>query len=155
VIFCIYDEADELILQSRIEEFAQSTRAAGHRWTLVDLTDSFGAWLSAQKYGPSYFKKPELLSPATSGYERHLVSVIQEKISGSDAGPNHVVALAGLGDLFGLLKVRDTISQIAPLVEGRLVVFFPGSYHGNNYRFMDAYDGWNYLAVPITADSAD
>ena len=35
---------------------------------------------------------------------------------------------------------------------GRLLVFFPGSYENNNYRLLDGYDGWNYLAVPITAD---
>ena len=38
------------------------------------------------------------------------------------------------------------------MVPGRLVVFFPGSYEDNNYRLLDAYDGWGYLAVPITAD---
>lgn len=26
------------------------------------------------------------------------------------------------------------------------------SYENNNYRLLDGYDGWNYLAVPITAD---
>ena len=33
---------------------------------------------------------------------------------------------------------------------GRLVVFFPGQFEQNNYRLLDARDGWNYLAVPIT-----
>lgn len=155
VIFCIYDEADELILRPRIDEFAEVTRSAGHAWTCVDLTDSFGRWLSAQKYAPKYFQKPDLLTAAISGYEQYLVNLVKVRCTEEAAGPNHVVALMGLGDLFGLLKVRELISSIVPLVEGRLVVFFPGSYHGNNYRFMDAYDGWSYLAVPITADSAD
>jgi hypothetical protein len=35
-------------------------------------------------------------------------------------------------------------------IRGRLVVFFPGEYEDNNYRLLDARDGWNYLAVPIT-----
>ena len=35
-------------------------------------------------------------------------------------------------------------------VRGRMVVFFPGEYVDNNYRLLDARDGWNYLAVPIT-----
>ena len=35
---------------------------------------------------------------------------------------------------------------------GRLLVFFPGEVEGNNYRLLDARDGWNYLATPITAD---
>jgi len=36
-------------------------------------------------------------------------------------------------------------------IRGRLLVFFPGEYENNNYRLLDARDGWNYLAVPITA----
>jgi hypothetical protein len=35
-----------------------------------------------------------------------------------------------------------------------LLVFFPGQFDNNNYRLLDARDGWNYLAVPITADQA-
>ena len=36
-------------------------------------------------------------------------------------------------------------------IQGRLLVFFPGVYEQNNYRLLDARDGWNYLAVPITS----
>jgi len=63
-----------------------------------------------------------------------------------------VVALKGVGSLFGLLKVKAVVDKLAPLVKGRIVVFFPGTYENNNYRLLDGYDGWNYLAVPITAD---
>ena len=63
-----------------------------------------------------------------------------------------VVALQGVGSLFGFLKVKEVVDKLAPKVKGRLLVFFPGSYEDNNYRLLDGYDGWNYLAVPITAD---
>ena len=36
-------------------------------------------------------------------------------------------------------------------VRGRLLVLFPGEYRQNIYRFMDARDGLNYMAVPITS----
>ena len=46
-----------------------------------------------------------------------------------------------------------------PLVEahirGRLLVFFPGIYEQDNYRLLDARDGWNYHAVPITASEGE
>ena len=46
-----------------------------------------------------------------------------------------------------------------PLVEthirGRLLVLFPGVYEQNNYRLLDARDGWNYLAIPITSSEGD
>lgn len=51
-----------------------------------------------------------------------------------------------------ILTYRHLVDRLAPMVEGRLLVFFPGSYENNNYRLLDGYDGWNYLAVPITAD---
>ena len=66
---------------------------------------------------------------------------------------NSVVVLKGVGSLFGLLKVKEVVDRLAPQVNGRLLVFFPGSYDSNNnYRLLDAYDGWNYLAIPITAN---
>ena len=63
-----------------------------------------------------------------------------------------VVGIQGVGSLFGFLKVKDVVDKFAPKIAGRLLVFFPGSYENNNYRLLDGYDGWNYLAVPITAD---
>ena len=65
---------------------------------------------------------------------------------------NSVVAINGVGSIFGFLKVKEVVDKLAPLVTGRLLVFFPGSYENNNYRLLDGYDGWNYLAVPLSAD---
>jgi len=65
---------------------------------------------------------------------------------------NDAVALKGVGSLFGFLKVKPVVEQLSRLVHGRLVVFFPGSFEDNNYRLLDGYDGWNYLATPITPD---
>jgi len=73
-------------------------------------------------------------------------------LQGHEADAQTVVAIQGVGTLFGFLKVKGVVDQLAPLVPGRLVVLFPGSYEDNNYRLLDGYDGWNYLAVPITAD---
>ena len=62
------------------------------------------------------------------------------------------MALLGVGSLFSFLKVKEVVDKLAPKVGGRLLVFFPGTYENNNYRLLNGYDGWNYLAVPITAD---
>jgi hypothetical protein len=42
------------------------------------------------------------------------------------------------------------LQKIESHIRGRLVVFFPGVYDQNAYRLLDARDGWNYLATPIT-----
>ena len=59
-----------------------------------------------------------------------------------------------MGSLFGFLKVKEVVDKIAPMVKGRLLVFFPGSYENNNYRLLDAYDGWNYMAVTLTSETS-
>jgi len=150
VIFCLYRKEDECVIRARIGEFEIATRQAHHEWILFDLTDSFGEWLAAQYYAEKYFEKPELLNGLYHRYKEYIAETFQSFIEQHKAGPNHVVALMGVGELFGFSKVNEIVDVLSPMVKGRLVVFFPGSYENNNYRFFDAYDGWNYLAVPIT-----
>ena len=86
------------------------------------------------------------------GYLKYINQEFAAVVQDTGVGRDHVVALKGVGSLFGLLKVKEVVDQLAPLVTGRLLVFFLGNFEDNNYRLLDGYDGWNYLAVPITAD---
>jgi hypothetical protein len=153
VIFCVYHETDERALRAKVDEFELVTRQSSHEWSCFDLTDSFAAWLSSQRYAKSYFEKHDLLSTLLPKYQTHIVSEFEAYLSKVEASPNMVVAIKGVGSLFGILKVKEVVENLAPKVKGRLLVFFPGSYENNNYRLLDGYDGWNYLAVPITADN--
>lgn len=152
VIFCVYDEREELLLRAKVDEFELATSQAGHGWALFDLTDIFPEWLSSQRYAKSYFANPELLSTLLPKFLDYIDQRFESFIQENPADGNVVVALIGVGSLFGFVKVKDVVDRIAPKVKGRLMVFFPGSYEDNNYRLLDRYDGWNYLAVPITAD---
>lgn len=154
VIFCVYNENDERLLRVKIDEFEIATQQAGHEWALFDLTDSFAVWLASQRYARSYFQKPHLLSTLLPKYLAFIAAEFEAFLEANHIGPNTVVAVQGVGALFGLLKVKEVVDRLAPMVRGRLLVFFPGSYENNNYRLLDGYDGWNYLAVPITADKA-
>jgi len=72
--------------------------------------------------------------------------------------PDGVVALLGGGTLFGLedsVKVSARLNAVNDAVAGRLLVFFPGEHEGSSYRLLDARDGWNYLAIPITPKGND
>jgi hypothetical protein len=151
VVFCIYDESEELRLRSKTEEFEIATKASNHEWVIFDLTDTFAIWLSSQRYVESYFKKPDLLPTLLPKYLAFLTEEFSKFLTQNKVNENYVVALKGTGTLFGLLKVKDVVEKFAPMVTGRLLIFFPGSYENNNYRLLDGYDGWNYLAVPITA----
>ncbi len=152
VIFCVYDEGDELRLRARIVEFEIATREAAHDWTLFDLTNTFADWLSAQRYANSYFDKPQLLGNLLPKFLDYIETQFRGCLTNGKGDSNTVVALKGVGSLFGFLKVKEVVDRLAPLVSGRLLVFFPGTYENNNYRLLDGYDGWNYLAIPITAD---
>ncbi len=152
VIFCVYNENEELRLRARVDEFEIVTRNAGHDWHLFDLSNTFADWLSSQKYAEKYFQQPGLLATLLPQYLSYIVDQFASFLAERAAGRNSVVALQGLGSLFGLLKAKAVVDRLAPMVDGRLVVFFPGTFENNNYRLLDGYDGWNYLAVPITAD---
>lgn len=151
VIFCVYKGSDELRLRVKIDEFKLATRKAGHDWNLFDLTNTFADWLSAQKYAERYYKQPGHLQ-ILPRYLDHIQSQFEVFLAEKKVTANSVVAVQGVGTLFGLLKVKQVVDVLAPLVAGRLVFFFPGTFEGNNYRLLDGYDGWNYLAVAITAD---
>lgn len=152
VIFCVYHEAEERALRTKIEEFELVTRQAGHDWKHIDLTDTFAEWMSSQRYAKSYFEKPELLPTLLHRYLDYVCHVIEQSIDEKKAGENTVVSISGVGSLFGFIKVRDVVDRVAPSVKGRLLILYPGSYEDNNYYLLSGHDGWNYLAVPITSD---
>ncbi len=154
VIFCIYDETDERKLRARIGEFETETERLGHDWAIFDLTDTFSTWLSDSHYKQKYFEKPELISTTMPSYLAFLKKKFTEFLKVQGICENTVVALMGVGSLFGFLKVKQIVESFAPLIEGRLLVFFPGTYtrENNNHRLLDAYDDWDYLAFTITAD---
>ncbi|MBF0138567.1 MAG: DUF1788 domain-containing protein [Magnetococcales bacterium] len=152
VIFCVYHQTDERALRAGIGEFDIVTRRAGHGWILFDLTDTFAEWLAGQRYAVKYFQQPRLLSSLLPRYQEFIVARCKAFLADCQAGATDVVAFQGVGSLFGLLRVKPLVDQLAPLVPGRLVLFFPGSCEHDNYRLLDGYDGWNYLAMCITAD---
>ena len=63
--------------------------------------------------------------------------------------------MTGVASLFGFTRISEVLPLVEPHIQGRLLIFFPGVYEQNNYRLLDARDGWNYLAVPITAHEGE
>jgi hypothetical protein len=154
VIFAVYDKADELRLRANIGEFELATQQAGKQWLLVDVTNAFPEWMATQEYCDAYFESPEDLAGYQAGELTEFVADLNAKLRArisAEAGPDSVVALLGVGTLFGLARVSSVVEGIKEAVQGRLLVFFPGEHHPENhtYRLLDARDGWNYLAVPL------
>jgi hypothetical protein len=159
VWIAVYDEDDERKLRLRLRQFEEVTLDAGHKWTAIDLTDAFAAWMSGPEnaaYADSYFESPELLDEAVlAGFKRSVVSGIRSILAGLTDPDNTVLTLHGVGCLFGFLKVSEILPAVEEDVKGRRLVFFPGRYEQNNYRLLDARDGWNYHAIPILASDGE
>lgn len=154
VIFAVYDKTDELRLRAKVDEFALTTQQAGKKWLLLDVTDVFAEWMASQEYREAYFESPEDLAGyqtgELTGFVADLCTQLKTRIT-KEADAETVVALLGVGALFGLARVSTVVEGIKEAVAGRLLVFFPGEYNAEShaYRLLDARDGWNYLAVPL------
>jgi hypothetical protein len=149
VWFAVYPPAEERRVRARLSQFEALTLEANHGWSTIDLTRLLPEWISAHEYREAIFEHPEHFSvsnePETLAAERVRQACSREADSSS------VVAVTGLASLFDFIRVSRVIDRVEDNVRGRLLVFFPGEYASNVYRFMDARDGFNYMAVPITS----
>jgi hypothetical protein len=152
VWMAVYPPEYERQLRLHLPAFKEATNEHGHSWALVDVTTSFERWMADHAYRETYFEEPELLSTALPAFLAHLVDDLRSQLSAHSARAG-VVALLGAGTLFGLgesVKVSALLNAVNDAIVGRLLVFFPGQHEGSSYRLLDARDGWNYLAIPIT-----
>jgi hypothetical protein len=154
VWMAVYPPEHERRLRLHVPDFEVATKEAAHPWALIDITTSFERWMAGHDYREEYFASPELLETALPAFFAHLGSEVRDRL-GKHPDPTGVVGLLGVGTLFGLgeaVKVSALLNAVSDAIAGRLLVFFPGEHEGNSYRLLDARDGWNYLATPITAD---
>lgn len=149
VWFLVYSPANERRLRHRLDEFAIATRDAALGWHHLDLTDAFPHWIASQRHAEGYFKRPE-------GFpEVRFVEAVGARLRSSLelAGGRDVVAVNGVGSLFGLTPLSAILKLVDEHVKGRLLVCFPGTYERefHRYRLLGAGEGWSYLAAPILA----
>lgn len=150
VWFAVYPPSEERRVRARLPQFEALTLDAGHGWSSIDLTRLLPEFLAAHKYRESIFQQPQHFR-AGSDLEVRAAGLVNEACSLEAADASTVVAVTGLASLFDFMRVSSLIERVEDSVRGRLLVFFPGEYSGNVYRFMDARDGFNYMAVPITS----
>lgn len=150
-IFVVYDKSDERRLRAKRREFEMRTRDAGHAWREVDLTDVFPRWIAQDEYRDEYFESPEDLSlKLQAEFVEHAAAELRSALTADDVDEDTVVGVIGAAALYGFARISEVLKHVDGEIRGRLVLFFPGDFDQNNYRLLDARDGWNYLAVPIT-----
>lgn len=152
VLMVVYDKEMERSLRARFELFQIKAEGAGRSFRRIDCTALFAQWMSGLDYRDAYFEEPEHLAPKIEAdFKPYVVSRLREALQGSDA--RTVVAVTGTASLYGFVRLSEVIREVEPAVAGCLAVFFPGTKDGNNYRLLDARDGWNYLAHSISLHS--
>lgn len=152
VIMVVYDKELERNLRGQFGEFEQRTRTAGHGWEHFDCTRLFSAWLGQDDDREAFFEEPEdLRLTISTDFEPMVLQALKARLQQAD--DKTVVAVSGIASLYGFLHISKLIRDVENDVRGRLVVFFPGSRHSNNYRLLDARDGWNYLARSVSLES--
>jgi hypothetical protein len=151
VWIAVYPPEHERRLRLHLPEFKAATNEQHHHWELIDITKSFETWMAEHEYRDAYFENPQLLDSALPALFGHLVSEVRSKLD-EHSSKDGVVALLGAGTIFGLgdtLKVSALLNAVNPSIAGRLLVFFPGDAENNNFRLLEARDGWDYMAVVI------
>jgi hypothetical protein len=151
VVMVVYDKELERTLRARKLAFETATRQAGHDWYEIDVSDTFAKWMASDEYREAYFNSPEDLQlKLEAEFAEFVAEQLRTILVRPDVNEDSVLAVFGVGALYGFTRVSKVLKLVEPEIKGRLLVFFPGQFEGNNYRLLDARDGWNYMAVPIT-----
>ena len=151
VVMLVYDKELERTLRARKVAFETAARQAGHDWHEMDISEAFAAWMAADDYREEYFATPEDLQlKLQAEFPAYVAEKLREFLSRDEITDDSVVGLFGVGALFGFARLSHILKMVEADIRGRLVVFFPGHLERSNYRLLDARDGWNYMAVPIT-----
>jgi len=149
VWFLVYSPDKMRNIIARTESFRLVAEEAGKRWEQIDLSRSFGAWMGKHRYAARYYAKPGLATTVPADFAKSLAEDVVAEIRSRECDERTLLAITGTEALYGILKLSHFTRTIEEAVVGRLLVFFPGEYSEPQYRFLDARDGWNYLAIPI------
>lgn len=155
--FLVYPPEEERRLVNRVAEFEIATCEAGLGWKRVDLGTTYADWVDTFEADErdTCLAQPDVLENyADPGFRDFVCQAIRKAMAQIPKGDaaRTVLAVTGLMDLYDFTHVSAVVDQLDRGFEGVVLVFFPGERDGNSYRFLDARAGWNYLAIPITAE---
>lgn len=150
--FLVYDPAEQRKVDLRLGDFEMAARNAQKKWITVSLKSCFPTWISSLDYRDAYFADPQaLLDPLEMEFRQYAIDFIVQQIQDQQADEKTLIAVKDISSLFGFARVSDILNGCARAFRGRMLIFFPGEYDKNQFRLLDARDGWSYLARPITA----
>ena len=150
VWFLVYDPSEQRKIDLRIRDFENTTIKSGKKWVEISLKSCFPTWMAAHDYKEEYFKNPELLVDSLKNdFKNYAVGFLKNEIENPKFDNNTLIVIKDISSLFGFTRMSDVINGCSSILKGRMLIFFPGEFEKNQYRLLDARDGWNYLARPI------
>ncbi|SMD44860.1 protein of unknown function [Aquiflexum balticum DSM 16537] len=149
--FLVYDPAEQRKVSLRMGEFETSTLRAGKKWQAISLKDCFPEWMSNHDYRDAYFTNPEyIVDQLEAEFIPFAIQFLKKKLESIEQDSDTLIAILDVSSLFGFARLSEILKNCDRDFKGRLLIFFPGEFENNQYRLLDARDGWDYLARPIT-----
>lgn len=150
VWFLVFDPNELRRVEFKLGEFEILTTNAGRKWHVLSLQGFFTDWMAKHDYKEAYFEDPEYISDALQGdFKEYVLERLNEMMTERN-DEDTLLVLKDVSSIFGFLKLSEVINALSNKIKGRMMVLFPGEYSNRQYRLMDARDGWDYLARPIT-----
>lgn len=151
VWFLVYDPTEQRKVDLRITDFETATLKAGKRWVAISMKKCFPEWMANHEYRDEYFADPEALTDQLeTDFKQHAIAFLTQEMANSGADGNTLIAIRDVSSLFGFARLSEILNASTAALKGRMLIFFPGEFSKNQYRLLDARDGWSYLARPIT-----
>lgn len=149
--FLVYDPADQRKVDLRMGDFENTTLKSNKKWISISMKHCFPKWMSEHDYKDEYFNDPEsLLDQLEAEFKQYAIDFLVSEFERLGTDDDTLIAVKDISSLFGFTRVSDVLTGCSSSFKGRLLLFFPGEFDKNQYRLLDARDGWNYLARPIT-----
>jgi hypothetical protein len=149
--FLVYDPADQRKVELRLGDFETAAIKAGKKWKSISLKQCFPAWMANHEYKDDYFSNPEfIIDQLEAEFIPYAIQFLKNELNQMEQDENTLIALKDVSSIFGFARLSEILKNCDKDLKGRLLIFFPGEFEQNHYRLLDARDGWDYLARPIT-----
>jgi hypothetical protein len=151
VWFLVYDPAEQRKIDLHIGEFELITVRAEKKWRTISFKQCFPTWMASHEYKEEYFNSPEyIIDQLEAEFIPYAIQFLKDESSKIDQDEHTLIALKDVASLFGFARLSEILKSCSSSFIGRVLIFFPGEFEENHYRLLDARDGWDYLARPIT-----
>lgn len=149
--FLVYDPSELRKIELHMGEFETVAVRAGKSWKSVSLKHCFPSWMANHEYKKDYFTSPEyIVDQLEAEFIPYAIDFLKKELSKLEQSENTLIAIKDVSSLFGFARLSEILKSCDKEFKGRLLIFFPGEFEQNHYRLLDARDGWDYLARPIT-----